>query len=156
RAANRHCGLTMLFAGDCAVRKGVHFALEAWLKSPAHVDGTFLIAGNFLPAYAEKLAPMLKHPSVKVLGYRKDVPELMRSSDLFVLPSIEEGFGLVCVEAIGSGCVPLVSEACTDLCKHMHNSLVHPIGDIDKLAEHISALHQDRGLLSRLRDNCIS
>src|ERR1700722_10370306 len=28
-------GLTMLFAGDCAVRKGLHFALEAWLKSPA-------------------------------------------------------------------------------------------------------------------------
>ena len=28
-------GLTMLFVGVCAVRKGVHYALEAWLKSPA-------------------------------------------------------------------------------------------------------------------------
>ena len=27
----------------------------------------------------------------------------MRKSDLLVLPSVEEGFGLVCVEAIGSG-----------------------------------------------------
>ena len=43
RSAN---GLTMLFAGICAVRKGLHYALEAWLKSPAHQDGTFLIAGN--------------------------------------------------------------------------------------------------------------
>jgi hypothetical protein len=32
-------GLTMLFVGVCAVRKGVHFALEAWLKSPASKDG---------------------------------------------------------------------------------------------------------------------
>ncbi|RYD79345.1 MAG: glycosyl transferase family 1, partial [Verrucomicrobiaceae bacterium] len=38
-------GLTMLFVGVCAVRKGVHFALEAWLASPAHRNGTFLIAG---------------------------------------------------------------------------------------------------------------
>ena len=49
----------MLFVGVCAVRKGVHFALEAWLKSPASKDGTFLIAGEFLPDYQEKLAPML-------------------------------------------------------------------------------------------------
>jgi hypothetical protein len=32
----------------CAVRKGVHYALEAWLQSPACQDGTFLIAGKFL------------------------------------------------------------------------------------------------------------
>lgn len=148
-------GLTMLFAGDAAVRKGVHFALEAWLKSPAHRDGTFLIAGGMLPAYAEKMSEMLAHPSVKVLGHRTDVPELMRNSDLFVLPSIEEGFGLVVVEAIGSGAVPLVSEACTDACRHMVNGLVHPIGDVGALTRHITSLHEDRALLERLRYECI-
>ena len=55
--ANR--GLTVLFVGVCAVRKGLHFALDAWLRSPAHRDGTFLIAGEFLPAYREKLAAQL-------------------------------------------------------------------------------------------------
>jgi len=155
RAPDPSCGLTMLFAGDAAVRKGVHFALEAWLRSPAHRDGTFLIAGGMLPAYAEKMSAMLSHPSVKVLGHRKDVPELMRNSDLFILPSIEEGFGLVCVEAIGSGCVPLVSEACTDVCQHMSNALVHPIGDVDTLTQHITALYEDRVLLERLRSECI-
>ena len=49
-------GLTMISVGVCAVRKGLHFALEAWLKSPASRDGTFLIAGGFIPAYEEKLA----------------------------------------------------------------------------------------------------
>jgi glycosyltransferase involved in cell wall biosynthesis len=148
-------GIRMLFVGDCAVRKGVHFALEAWLNSPASKDGVFMIAGGFLPAYAEKLSAMLSHPSVKVLGHRKDVPELMRNSDILVLPSIEEGFGLVCVEAIGSGCVPLVSEACTDVCEHMENSLVHRIGDVAELTRHITMLYNDPDLLKRLRTNCI-
>jgi glycosyltransferase involved in cell wall biosynthesis len=149
-------GLTMLFVGVCAVRKGVHFALEAWLKSPAHVDGTFMIAGEFLPAYAEKLAPMLSHPSVKVLGHRTDVPDLMRQADILVLPSLEEGFGLVCTEAMGCGCVPLVSDACTDICKHMHNSLVHHAGDVAALTEQITLLHQDRALLETLRQNSLN
>ena len=107
--SNKNGGLTMLFVGVCAVRKGLHFALEAWLNSPASRDGKFLIAGEFLPAYAEKLSSMLSHPSVHVLGHRKDVPELMRKSDVLILPSIEEGFGLVCTEAMGSGSVPIVS-----------------------------------------------
>lgn len=149
-------GLKVLFAGVCAVRKGLHYALEAWLKSPAHRDGTFMIAGSFLRAYQEKLSPMLAHPSVKVLGHRNDVPELMRSSDILVLPSIEEGFGLVCVEAMGSGCVPLVSDACTDVCRHLENSLVHPVGDTQALSGHLTLLHQDRALLENLRDGCLT
>jgi D-inositol-3-phosphate glycosyltransferase len=144
-------GLNVLFVGVCAVRKGVHFALEAWLKSPAHREGTFMIAGEFLPAYAEKLAPMLSHPSVRVLGHRNDVPELMRKSDVLILPSLEEGFGLVCTEAMGSGCVPLVSDACTDVCRHMENALVHRVGDVEALAQHITLVHEDRALLARLR-----
>ena len=101
----RSSGLTMLFAGGCAPRKGLHYALEAWLKSPAHRDGTFLVAGAFIPGYAERLSELLSHPSVKLLGHRTDVPELMRQSDVFVLPSIEEGSALVTSEARGSGCV---------------------------------------------------
>jgi glycosyltransferase involved in cell wall biosynthesis len=148
-------GLTMLFVGVCAVRKGVHYALEAWLKSPASKDGTFLIAGEFLPAYQEKLRPMLSHPSVKVLGHRNDVPELMRKSDILVLPSIEEGFGLVITEAMGSGCVPLASEACTEICDHMKTGLMHRIGDVEALEQHITMLHEDRKLLEKLRAACL-
>ncbi len=144
-------GLTMLFVGVCAVRKGVHYALEAWLRSAASKDGTFLIAGEFLPAYQEKLAPMLSHPSVKVLGHRNDVPELMRKSDILILPSIEEGFGLVIAEAMGSGCVPLASEACTEICSHMKTGLMHRVGDVEALTRHITMLHEDRSLLERFR-----
>ncbi len=153
RASKR--GLTMLFVGVCAVRKGVHYALEAWLKSPASKDGTFLIAGEFLPSYQEKLAAMLADPSVKVLGHRNDVPELMRKSDILVLPSIEEGFGLVITEAMGSGCVPLASEACTEICNHMKTGLVHRVGDVEALTRQITMLHEDRALLEKLRTACL-
>jgi glycosyltransferase involved in cell wall biosynthesis len=149
-------GLTMLFVGVAAVRKGLHFALEAWLRSPASADGTFLIAGEVLPAYGERLGSLLDHPSVRVLGHRTDVPDLMRSSNVLVLPSIEEGFGLVCVEAMGSGCVPVVSNACTDACKHMENALVHRAGDVDTLESHITSLHEDRSLLARLREAALA
>jgi glycosyltransferase involved in cell wall biosynthesis len=153
---SRGRGLDMLFVGVCAVRKGLHFALQAWLESPAHHDGTFTIAGEFLPDYAAKLAPMLSDPSVRVLGHRNDVPELMRRSDILVLPSLEEGFGLVCTEAMGSGSVPLVSDACTDVCRHMENALVHRAGDVQALRQQITTLYEDRALLERLRTNGLS
>jgi glycosyltransferase involved in cell wall biosynthesis len=144
-------GLTAIFVGVCAVRKGVHYALEAWLKSPACKDGTFLIAGEFLPDYRERLASMLAHPSVKVLGHRNDVAELMRKSDVLVLPSIEEGSALVTSEARGSGCVLLVSDAAGAICRHMENALVHEVGDVAALTQHFTLLHEDRALLERLR-----
>jgi len=144
-------GLTLLFAGLCAVRKGVHFALEAWLRSPASERGTFLIAGEFLPAYADRLAGLLRHPSVRVLGHSDDLPALMRSADAFVLPSLEEGFPLVCVEAMGSGCALLVSDACDAACRPGVNGFAHAVGDVEALAAQMTALDADRALLNRLR-----
>jgi glycosyltransferase involved in cell wall biosynthesis len=148
-------GLTVLFVGVCAVRKGVHFALEAWLRSPASERGKFLIAGEFLPDYEHRLADMLAHPSVEALGHRNDVPELMRQADVVTLPSIEEGFGLVCVEALAAGAVPMVSDACTDVCRHGENALVHHVGDVDALTAQFTALDRDPALLETLRDGAL-
>jgi glycosyltransferase involved in cell wall biosynthesis len=144
-------GLTMLFAGGCAPRKGLHYALDAWLRSGACEDGTFVIAGAFVPGYEAALSSMLAHPSVRVLGHRKDVPALMRASDVFVLPSIEEGSALVTSEARGSGCVLLVSDASGAVCAHMRDALVHQAGDVEALTQHIRLLNEDRSLLEGLR-----
>ncbi len=149
--ADNGAGLNMLFVGGCAPRKGLHYALEAWLQSGAHEKGIFLIAGEFISGYAERLSGMLSHPSVKVLGHRKDVPELMRKNDVLILPSIEEGSALVTSEARGSGCVLLVSEAAGAICRHMENALVHSVGDVKTLSEQINRLDQDRKFLGQLR-----
>ena len=144
-------GLTMLFVGGCAPRKGLHYALDAWLQSSACRDGTFLIAGEFIPGYAELLFMQLRHQSVKVLGHRNDVPGLMRCSDVLVLPTIEEGSALVTSEARGSGCVLLVSDAAGAVCVHEKNALVHSAGDVNTLTQQINLLNMDRMLLKKLR-----
>lgn len=156
RAAGDRTGLTMLFAGDCSVRKGLHFALEAWLGSSACRTGKFRIAGRFLPEYERKLARLLRDPSIEVLGFRKDLPRIMQESDLFILPSLEEGSALVTSEARGAGCVLLVSDASGARCTHGLDGLVHPIGDVATLTQQLSSLHQDRDLLNRLRAASVS
>jgi glycosyltransferase involved in cell wall biosynthesis len=144
-------GLSMLYAGVCEPRKGLHHALKAWLASTASDRGSFLICGEFVRGYREALASMLAHPSVQVLGQRDDLPALMRESDVFVLSSVEEGSALVTYEARGSGCVLLVSEATGAICRDGQDSLVHRAGDAGALSHHITMLDQDRGLLARLR-----
>jgi glycosyltransferase involved in cell wall biosynthesis len=147
---------TMLFAGQCAVRKGLHFAVDAWLESPAKENGNFFIAGDFIPEYRRYLDPFLKlDPSIIVLGHRDDLPDLMRRADVFVLPSLEEGSPLVCAEAMASGCVNLISDVCTDVCQHMKNALVHNVGDVPTLRQHITDVYKDRDLLARLREGAL-
>lgn len=154
-AEARRDKFTAIFVGVAAVRKGLHLALEAWKRSPASSDGTFIVAGEVAPDYVRYLQEYLRNPNIVILGHRNDVPELMRKADVLLLPSLEEGFALVCAEAIGCGCVPVVSEACTEICQHMHNALVHRIGDTQTLARHITMLYENRALLQKLRETCI-
>jgi glycosyltransferase involved in cell wall biosynthesis len=142
---------TALFVGVDAVRKGLHFAMQAWLESTASMNGKLFIAGELNEEFRRRFAGFLSHPSIVQLGHRRDVPELMRNADVLLMPSIEEGFGLVCAEAIGAGCVPLASNACTELCVDMENSLVHDAGDVAKLRRQICEVHDHPELLARLR-----
>lgn len=144
-------GLVMIYVGVCEPRKGLHYALRAWLDSGAHERGRFLVCGSFVPGYAERLGSLLDHPSVEILGHRKDVAELMGKSDLFVLPSVEEGSALVTYEARGSGCVLLVSDGAGAVCGHGKDAMLHPMRNAEILAGHIRQLDQDRPLLERLR-----
>lgn len=143
--------LTAIFAGRCEPRKGLHLALEAWIASGVAERGRFLICGSFVPGYREHLEPLLAHPSVEVLGFVKDPGALMRRSDVFLFPSIEEGSALVSYEAQACGCVLLVSEATGARCTHNVEGLVHTPGDVATLTEHLRQVDSDRALLARLR-----
>lgn len=151
RRVNPNGGLKILFVGGCAPRKGLHYGLEAWLRSSAQKTGTFSIAGAFLPDYQKLLSKQLIHPSVRILGHRTDIPELMREHDILILPSIEEGSALVTSEARGCGCVLLVSDAAGAICRHGIDALVHSARDVATLTNHIEMLHQDRSLLWQLQ-----
>jgi glycosyltransferase involved in cell wall biosynthesis len=144
-------GLRALFVGRCEPRKGLHYALKAWLDSGAAERGTFTICGDFYPGYDRVLARWLAHPSVEVRGFVDDVGALMRESDVLVLPSVEDGSALVTYEAQASGCVLVVSDATGARCEHLRSGLVHAAGDVDSLTTHLRLVDVDRSLLERLR-----
>lgn len=48
---------------------------------------------------------------IRLIGVRRDIPRLMRASDLVLFPSVEEGLGMVAVEAQAAGTPILASTA---------------------------------------------
>jgi glycosyltransferase involved in cell wall biosynthesis len=90
-------------------QKGHKFLLDAITQIP---DAHFLLAGEGaeqagLQAQARELGI---GDRLSFLGYRSDVPDLLASCDLFVLPSLYEGFPLSVLEAMAAG-KPVVATA---------------------------------------------
>ena len=51
--------------------------------------------------------------NVRLLGFRKDVADLLQGADCFVMPSIHEGLPFVLVEAQAAGLPCLISDGVT-------------------------------------------
>jgi len=156
RNGKDNSSFTMLYISDCFPLKGLHFALEAWVSSRASERGKFVICGHFVPGYREILEKWLQHPSVKYIPFVDSAADIMRSSDVLVLPSLAEGSSLVTYEARACGCVLLVSDASGAVCEHMKNGLIHAPGDVKTLREQIDLLAFDSSLFTRLRNNSIA
>lgn len=66
----------------------------------------------------EKLVPQMKdlgiENSVKYLGIREDIPKLLQAGDVFVFPSLYEGFPGAVLEAECSGLPCIISDTITD------------------------------------------
>jgi glycosyltransferase involved in cell wall biosynthesis len=92
--------------------KGHRLALEAWEKLAQAVPPAALVLvgdGPLLPGLTEE-ARRLGRPGREVLclGYRGDVPAVLRAADALVLPSQAEGLPTVVVEAMAAG-LPVVA-----------------------------------------------
>lgn len=148
--------LRAVFVARGEPRKGLHHALDAWLASGAADTGRLIVCGQLLPRYRKKLAARLAHPSVEARGFVADVGTVMRSSDILLLPSVEEGSALVTYEAQASGCALVVSDAAGAMCRHGEEGLVHQAGDVAALIRHLRLLHEDRETLDRMRQKALS
>ena len=81
------------------------------------------------------------------------VQALFARSDVCLLMSDHEGFGLSVLEAMAVGCVPVVSDiACgyREIVRHEENGLVAPPRDVRAFARVLFRVDQDRSLLERL------
>ena len=147
---------TAVFLGRGEPRKGLHYALQAWVGSTASQRGRFLIFGEMRDDYRRVLAPLLAHPSVEERGFTRDPDLVLAWADVLLLPSIEEGSALVSYEAQAVGCVPLVSVAVGAVLDDGVQGLVHEVGDVDTLTRQLDLVSGDAGVLSTLRAAAIA
>ncbi len=97
--------------GRLAETKGQRILLEAFVRVYEKYPKSWLIlAGKGrLESELRSLAVELNiHERVLFLGYRTDVPVVLRACDVFVLPSIAEGLPGALLEAMATG-VPVIA-----------------------------------------------
>ena len=96
-----------LFVGDIrSPIKNLDTALHALTESPeVHLAVAGSLEGSPYPALAEQLEIANR---VHFLGFRRDVADLMRAADFFVLPSRRDSCPLVLLEALASG-LPVIT-----------------------------------------------
>ena len=106
-----------------------------------------VIAARILP-YAETLRSLAEQLEVSerivFLGLRKDVPDLLRASDIFLLTSYTEGASLAILEAMAAGLPVIASDVGGNgrLIDHGKNGLLFDVNDLECLANHVLDLYK--------------
>ncbi len=146
--------------GSLTPRKGVDLFVEAALRLAAQFDGLhFVLAGEAPSAYATyKQACLRRVQSLQAAGrfhtpgWVDDVPNLLHSLDVLVLPSRMEGFGLIVAEAAAAG-VPVVRTASgghDETTIDGETGFIVPVDDLDALVARLHQLICDADLRQRM------
>lgn len=145
--------LKLLFVGGLSQRKGIADLFEVVEDLGNDVELT--IVGN--KSTNECLAldvALSKHVWIPSLPHR-EVLQLMRNHDVFVFPSLFEGFGLVITEAMSQGTPVITTErtAGPDLINHGENGWIVKAGVHQDLKEVILHIVNNPTEVKRLGDN---
>ena len=76
---------------------------------------------------------------VRFLGKQDGLVEILNASDVFLIPSQSESFGLAALEAMACG-LPVVSSSVgglPELIRHNECGFIAEIGDIDRMARYV-------------------
>jgi glycosyltransferase involved in cell wall biosynthesis len=92
---------------------------------------------------------------VTFTGARADIPRVMAACDVFTLPSFEEPFGLVFLEAMAMArpVVAIDNGGTPEVVEHGGSGLLSPPWDVPALAANIATLAKDPELRRRLGEN---
>jgi alpha-1,3-rhamnosyl/mannosyltransferase len=106
--------LYVLALGTIEPRKNLERLIQAYVGLPDELRSRFelCLAGPVGWKTGPIMETLAKHAdSVRQLGYVEDddLPALYRCADLFVYPSLHEGFGLPVLEALGCGTAVITS-----------------------------------------------
>jgi len=143
--------LKVLFVGGLGQRKGLSYLLKAVALLGESVELTLVGMKT-----AENCAPLndalKRHRWIPTLPHDEVLRE-MRQHDVFVFPSLFEGFGLVLLEAMSQGLPVITTEhtAGPDLIQEGESGFIVPIRSAEAIAEKLDLLARDSSLLSAMQ-----
>lgn len=120
------------------------------------VELTVAGSGSELSEFLAAAGSALVNRRMRYVGglANDNVVDLMRESDVFVLPSSFEGLPVSVLEAMANGCVPVatsIRSGIPEVIRDGDNGFIAPIGGIDEFVDHISLLASDRERLNAMR-----
>jgi alpha-maltose-1-phosphate synthase len=153
RSRDPHGKLRVLFVGSLGQRKGLSYLFAACRQLGESVELTVigqkpLERCAILDRELARIRWLPSCPHAQVLAE-------MAAHDVFVFPSLFEGFGLVLLEAMAMG-LPIVTTAHTagpDLIRNGVEGFIVPIRSSTAIAERLEQLRLDPGLLAGMRES---
>ncbi len=144
----RNTPFTVGVLGGQPLRKGYLYLLEAW-KRLALPNARLLIrsSGDFdeYPKLKELIATT---PDVELLDYIPNIAEFYQRCDLFVLPSVDDGFGMALFEAMANGvpCIATTHCGASELLTSGVDGIVIPPRSTEQLQAAMESLYRDEEL----------
>lgn len=144
------------YVGRLSSEKGVDHLVEAASlinKKNAKITFIFIGEGPMKSALEELRTRLRLDKKIRFAGYRKDALRILKSSDLFVLPSLTEGMPMVCMEAMGLGMLVVATDVggVSELIKDGVNGFLVPSKRPDLLAEKIEMALENSDQLGLLK-----
>jgi len=150
----------IIFVGNLRKVKGVEYLIESMKEITEKEKNAKLIIlgdGEERSDLEELVSTLFMDKYIKFLGRisNESIPKYMMASDLFVLPSVSESFGIVNLEAMASG-LPIVATkvgGVPEIIKENINGLlVEPRNSIDLSLKIIKLLH-NQPLAKKISNN---
>jgi len=142
--------LQVLWVGSVNLRKGIQYLIEAARQlHQNNVPVDLTVAGPvMISERAVKIAP----PNVTFLGRvtRERTEELYRQADVFVLPTVSDGFAIVQLEAMAQGLPVITTPNCARVVENGRNGLLMPAGDGAALADALTRMSENRELVAEM------
>jgi glycosyltransferase involved in cell wall biosynthesis len=142
----------VLYVGQKVARKGLRMLLRVWQQmQPA--DARLVLAGGHTRDHSILQGFEDLFTEVPKMGSRKLV-DVYQEADIFVLPSLAEGFGHVYLEALSCG-VPIIcteNTGAADIIRHGESGWILPAGDPVALADCLNWALSHRRQLREMRD----
>lgn len=92
---------------------------------------------------------------IEFTGFVDDINKALEKIDVFVIPSLWEGFGLVAIEAMASGKIVIASkiDGLSDIIKDMENGILFEKGNSIDLADKINFVVENREVAMKIAEN---